>query len=334
MWMKKSWILLLLASIILSLAVPFLLGGLDQFRLLHLLSWWAALLLVGLAMVSWGFNAWRTRFLVGSLGLSIRMVDAGLTTMSAEFAGVTTPGAVGMAATYTYLYHDMGISVGEAVGLVGIIMVTDLIYFGSIMSLAALAQVAVGLGSRDTLRVVVVVMGVVVGSAVGLFFLVRNYRSVCRFIARQMGRVSWLARRRYSMARGLVHFLRALRTLRQMSRWQLAKLYFITLGFWLPRYLVLIVVIVLVGHYVPLAYLFLVQGVLNLGGQAFLLPGGGGTVDAGYAAFLSPYLPREALSFTLLVWRTYTFYWLLAVGAPIFLFTVGRAAHDFLIRKT
>jgi len=78
-----------------------------------------------------------------------------------------------------------------------------------------------------------------------------------------------------------------------------------------------------VDQAVPLSYLFLVQGALNLGSQILLMPGGGGTVDAGYAAFLSPYLDRETLAFTLLVWRTYTFYWFLIVGGPIFLFAAA-----------
>jgi glycosyltransferase 2 family protein len=107
----------------------------------------------------------------------------------------------------------------------------------------------------------------------------------------------------------------------------------ITLGFWLPRYLLLFLIIQLVGQAVPLSYLVLVQGALNLGRQIFLMPAGGGTVDAGYAAFLSHYLDRETLTFTLLVWRTYTFYWSLIVGGPIFLFKTGQVAHDLISQR-
>jgi glycosyltransferase 2 family protein len=132
-----------------------------------------------------------------------------------------------------------------------------------------------------------------------------------------------------------LHLIKALRALGKMPRWYLVGLYLITVGFWLPRYLVMIIVIHLVGHSnAPFTYLLLVQGVLNLGGQVFLLPGGAGTVDAGYAAFLSPYLARDPLALTLLVWRTYTFYWFLVVGGPIFLLKTGKAAHDLLTKKT
>ncbi len=334
-WGKKSWWWLLLsASILLTLAVPLLLGGLAPFKKLRGLEWWVALLLALLALTSWWFNAWRTRFLMASLGRRVSWRQALATTIAAEFAGVTTPGAVGMAPTYTLLFHNLGLSLGEAVGLVGIIVVTDLTYFGTIMPVAAIFAVFEGTARQYTLTLMGIIMGVVLGSALVLLALVRNYRRVYRWVSRNMARFSWLARRRYRLARGVVHLIRSWRALSRMSAWQLLGLYLITLGFWLPRYLVLVAVIYLLAHGgVPFSYLVLVQGVLNLGGQIFLLPGGGGAVDAGYAAFLGSYLPRESLAFTLLVWRTYNFYWFLLVGGPIFLLRTGKAAHDLLAGK-
>jgi uncharacterized protein (TIRG00374 family) len=332
--LHKSWWLLLIVSILLTLTVPLLLGGLAQFRLLDRLTWWVTSLLVLLALISWGFNAWRTRFLLGRLDLKIGFTEAALTTMAAEFAGVTTPGAVGMAATYTFLFNNLGMTLGEAAGLVGVIMVTDLIYFGTIMPLAAILQVFEGAARPDTLALMAVILGLVLGSALVLGVLVRNYRRIYHFVSRQMAKVAWLAHRRYRLARGTVHLIRALRALSQMPKLHLLGLYLITLGFWLPRYLLLIVVIHLVAHSsVPFTYLLLIQGVLNLGGQVFLLPGGGGTVEAGYAAFMSPYLALNVLAFTLIVWRIFTFYWYLVVGGPIFLIKTGKAAHDLLSRK-
>lgn len=331
--LNKPW-WLLIVSVLITLTVPLLLGGLAQFRLLYRLTWWASCLLFLLALISWGFNAWRTRFLLKRLGLKIGFPEAALTTISAEFAGVTTPGSVGMAATYTFLFHNLGLTLGEAIGLMGVITVTDLIYFGTVMPLAAILQVFEGAALHNTAVLMAVIMGVVGGSAMVLGALLRNYRRVYLFVSRQMAKVFWLASRRYRLARGTIHLIRALRALRKMPKLHLVGLYFIVLGFWLPRYLVLIAVIHLVAHSsVPFAYLLLVQGVLNLGGQVFLLPGGAGTVEAGYVAFLGSYLRPELLAFTLLVWRAFTFYWYLVVGGPIFLFKTGKAARDLLTRK-
>jgi|UniRef100_A0A7V6A3N1 uncharacterized protein (TIRG00374 family) len=329
---KKSWAWLLAASVLLTLAVPFLLSGFRQFQLLNRLPWWAAILLTTLALISWGFNALRTRMLMGGLGPKISFRKAALTTIAAEFAGVATPASVGMPATYTFLFHNLGVTIGEAVGLVSIIVLTDVVYFGSIM-LAAMALEFVSGAAQFSLRLMAPMLAVITGGAAVIVLLVTNFRRVYHCVSRQMAKFSWTARRRYRLAKGTVHFLRAARTLRTMSWLQLVALYFVVVGFWLPRYLVLFFVTGMVGAHISFAYLLFIQGVLNLGGQMFVIPAGGGVVDTAFAAFLSPYLAPEPLAFTLLVWRTYNFYWLLIIGGPIFLYEAGQAAHTLLSQK-
>ena len=333
MRLKKSWLWLLAASIGLSLAVPLALGGLGQFKLLDRLSWWAALLFALLMVVSWLFNSGRIRMLMQVGGRRMSWREAVLTTASAEFAGVTTPGGVGMPATYIFLFHRLGAGVPEAVGLEGLILVTDLVFYVTVMPLAALILLFEVGAKPDVLHLVAVVMLVVAGAAAIVWNLGRHYRRISSCIGRQMGKVPRLARYRYRLARATVQFIRCLRLLQDMSWPQYVTLYLITLGYWLPRYLLLFLIIHLVGQAVPLSYLVLVQGALALGSQIFSMPGGGGTVDAGYVAFLSPYLDRETLAFTLLVWRTYTFYWFLIVGGPIFLFKTGQVAHDLISQR-
>jgi len=330
MRLKKSWIWLLAASIGLSLAMPLALGGLGQFKLLDRFSWWVALLFTLLMVVSWWFNSWRIRLLMGVSGRRLSWREAVLTTASAEFAGAATPGGVGMPATYIFLFHSLGLGVPEAVGLEGLIVVTDLVFYVTVMPLAALILLFEVGAKPNVLHLVAVVMLVLVGAVALLWNLGRCYRRICISIGRQLGKVSRLARYRYRLARAAIQFVRSLRLLQKMSWPQYLALSLITLGFWLPRYLLLYLIIHQVGQAVPLSYMFLVQGALNLGSQIFLMPGGGGTVDAGYAAFLSPYLDRESLAFTLLVWRTYTFYWFLIVGGPIFLFKTGQVAHHLI----
>lgn len=333
MRLKKSWLWLLAASIVLSLAVPLALGGLGQFKLIDRLSWWAALLFTLLMVVSWGFNSWRIRMLVRVGGHRLDWREAVLTTASAEFAGVTTPGGVGMPATYIFLFHRLGIGVPEAVGLEGLIIMTDLVFYVTVMPLAALILLFEAGAKPDILHLVAVVMLVVLGAAAIVWNLGRHYRRICIGIGRQMGKVPRLSRYRYRLARATIQCVRCLRLLQNLSWPQYLALFLITLGYWLPRYLLLFFIIHLVGQAVPLSYLFLVQGALNLGSQIFIMPGGGGTVDAGYAALLSSYLDRETLAFTLLVWRTFTFYWFLIIGGPIFLFKTGQVAHDLISQR-
>ena len=334
MAMKKSWLWLLIGSLCLSLAVPVLIGGVGQFKLLTRLSWGAVAIFVVLVLASWGFNALRTQMLMEASGRRIHFPDALMVTISAEFAGVTTPGSVGMPATYTFLFHNLGVSLGEAIGLVGLIVVTDLAFYGTLMPLAALFQLFEEGTTHNTVRLGIEVVVVVGGGAVVLGLLVRHYRAMYRFVGRQMGKVAWLAKYRYRLARTMVQFIRSIRIMGHKSwPWRLG-LFLVTVGFWLPRYLILAFAIRLVGHSVPLSYLLLVQGIMNLGGQMILLPGGAGVVGGSYAFFLSPYLSGASLGFPLLVWRFFTFYWLIIFGGPIFLFKTGKAAHVLLTKKT
>jgi glycosyltransferase 2 family protein len=333
MAIKKKWLLLLLASIFLSLAVPLALGGLSQFKLLPRLSWEIAVLLAVMVVISWVFNALRTQFLLGFMGQRLGFREAALTTISAEFAGITTPGGVGMVATYAFLFNRLGVSLGKSAGLVGLIVLTDLAFYGTILPLAALIQLLTGAGQPRALRLVAIVVVVVAGAARLFWVAARHHRRFCSFLAQQMGKTPWLAQRRWRLGRGMVEFLQVLRLLGKMSWSQRLALYLITLDFWLPRYLILFMVLASLGQYVPVAYLVMTQGVLNLGGQVLAMPGGAGTVEGGYAALMRPYLSLEVIAFTLLVWRTYSYYCYLLVGGPIFLYKTGKAARDLLNRK-
>jgi len=332
---KKHYIYLslLAISIVFTLAVPLVLGGLNQFQLLGRLSKIIMTGLAGMIIVSWFFNAVRLKLLMRAMDRRIGFFEGAVMTISAEFAGNATPWAVGMPVAYAFLFRNLKMSIGEAAGMIAVIVLMDIIFFGTLMPLAGVALLFQN-SPRITYHMVAVIMAVVAGGSLMLWALIRFHRTACRLLGRRMATVQWLNRRRYRLARTTVKFLRAFRILKKMSRFQQLALYLVTLGYWLPRYGILIVVVTLVGEKnVPFAYIFLVQGLLNLGGQVFVLPGGGGSVDVGYAALMSPYLGRETIAFTLLVWRAFTFYLQLIVGGPVFLFKTGKAARNLFAKK-
>ncbi len=330
---KRKWLLLLLVSLALSLMVPLALGGRSQFKMLHQLSVGAVLLLILLKLISWAFNALRAQFLLGFAGREIGPLEAASITIAAEFAGVTTPGAVGMAATYVFLFHRLGLRVGRATGLVGLIMMTDLAVYGAILPGAAFVYLIKGGWSHQGLRLALLSLVLVAGGAYLFWTLVRHHRRVCSFAGHQMVKVPWLAQRRWGVGRIIVEFLHAVRLLGRMSWPQRLALFLITLDFWLPRYLILLLVIGMVQQSVPAAYLLLVQAMLHLSGQASFIPGGAGTIEAGYAGFMRPYMGAEIVAFTMIVWRFFGFYWYLVVGGPVFIYKAGRAAWDLLGKK-
>lgn len=330
---RQKWLLLIVVSLGLSLAVPLTLGGLSQFRLLHRLSAGIIFLLILLKLISWAFNALRVQVLVGSMGQEVGFGEAALTTVSAEFAGVTTPGGVGMAATYTFLFTRLGFSLGTAAGVVGLIMVTDLAVYGTVLPLAAIIQASRGAGLNHGLRLAGLTLLVVAGGAALVRTLAQHHRRVWNFVGRQMARIPWLARRRWSAGRVTVEFLHTFQLLGRMSWSQRSALFLIALNFWLPRFLLLVIIVHLVAPEVPFAYLVLMQGVLHTVGQASFIPGGAGVEDGGYAAFMAHFMGMETIAFTLLVWRFFNFYWYLFLGGPIFLYKVGQAAWDLLSKR-
>jgi uncharacterized protein (TIRG00374 family) len=328
--LKKHWPLLLLASVCLSLLVPLLLGGLGQFELLAHLHWWSAAVFILMILFSWFANSHRLRLITGAMAKPLPLGEGMSMTAAAEFAGVATPGSLGMAGTYTYLFKQQGVSLGAAMGMLAVVVVTDLLFYGTLMPFAAIAMQFEGSAYANAATLIIVVLGVVGAGALILYMLIRYYRRIYRFLSRKLAHIQWLANRRFRLARMLMEFVYAFRLIGRMSWRQRLGLYGATVGYWLPRYGILLAVIPMLGKSVPFAYLFLVQGVLNLGGQMFILPGGGGGVDVGYAAFMSPYLDKQTLAITLLVWRTFTFYWYLVVGGLIFMLKTGKAARRLL----
>ncbi len=327
--MRRRYLLLLFISICLTLVVPAIFGGGEVFRQVLHLSWPAVLLLLALSLVGWGFNAARVQLLLGEMRRPVGIVEGALITIAAEFAAAATPAASGMPATYIFLFSRTGVRLGKAVGLVMIIILLDVLYFCTAMFLAALVMLVVRnpFGTQLVIGVALLLVG---GAAVLIWLLVRYFRPMLHGLSRLMARFAWLARRRYRLARGAVDLLHALRAFRSLPWPRRAALYLFSVGYWLPRYLVLVVAVSLVARHVPVAYLFLIQGLLNLGGQMLVIPAGGGGVDAGYLGLMAAYLPHANAAFTLIIWRSFTFYWYLIVGGPIFLLKTGREARALL----
>jgi len=270
--------------------------------------------------------------LLRGMGKPIGLVEGAVLTIATEFAGATTPASSGMPATYIFLLNRTGFKIGQAIGQVAIIVLLDILFFCTAMFLAALAMLIVH-SPLGTPHLMGLVVGIMIVAFVLLWLLIRYFRPIYHRISRFMGRFSWLAKRRYRLARTTVEFLRALKVMGRMSWSKRLGLYLLSVGYWLPRYLVLISAVALVTRDFPIAYLFLLQGMLNLGGQMFVIPSGGGGVDAAYFALMGPYLDHADIAFTLVVWRAYTFYWYLVVGGPIFLAKTGKAARDLLTSK-
>jgi uncharacterized protein (TIRG00374 family) len=328
---RRHFFLLLSASILLTLAVPIWLSGWSGFAAILHLPWWAALLMLAMMVFSWTFNTLRVRHLARALGTEVGFGEGALIVMATEFAGSATPASAGMPATYSFLLGKHGLKLGHAMGMVTVLVILDLTFFALLMSMSSLALAFSGVFNLR-LQLVGLSVLILVGGSFLFWGMVRYHRRIFHFLGRLMGRVPWLVKYRYPLARITVEFILAVRILGRISLRRRLTLFLATCCYWLPRYSILAVGTLMVSRAVPLAYLYLVQGLLNLGGQALFLPSGGGGVDAAFSALMHPYLIHKDLAFVLIVWRSYTFYWYLVVGGPIFLLKTGQAARWLLTR--
>ena len=330
--MKYSFVLLLILSLGLSLAVPVIYGGLESFHLLGRLPLWGMALLLGMVLLGWRFNAARLQILAGGLGRPLKARQALGTVVAAEFAGVATPAGSGGPPTLLFLLSQRGLSMGQSAAVLAVDTLADLVFFGTAIPLALLLYFLRSGISHPLIFATLLLMLALSGFGL-LWLLIHKHRSFLLWLGRIGRRFPWLRRFRFRIGRMVVHFRQAITFLIRMPRYRLVALYVFTASHWLLRYSVLAVLLWMLKESVPWAYLFLVQSMLLFGGQMLLLPGGGGGVEVGFGALLNGYLEPATSALTLIVWRFYTFYWYLLAGAPVFILQTGRAARRLLTLK-
>jgi len=323
--MKRSWLILTAASLLISLTIPILYGGLDSLHAVRTVSWGAGLLLLLMVLGGWLCNTARIHLLVRALGGSLRLRTVLMIVLASEFAGVATPAGAGNPATYVVLLSRHGMSVSSSAAIIAIDRLTDLVFFGTAIPIAILLF-ALDSGISHPLRIAALV---VVLFLLGLFALVlflRHYRCLAALLGAILLRTDRLRRFRLRGMRGVLRFRSSIQILLEMGLGRLVLMYLYCLAHWLLRYSILPVVIWIFGQSIPWGYLFVMQGVLLFLGQVTFVPGGGGSVEVGFSALLAPYLSATPTAAALLVWRFTTFYWYLIAGAPVFLLASAQAS--------
>ncbi|HYW03520.1 MAG TPA: lysylphosphatidylglycerol synthase transmembrane domain-containing protein [Gammaproteobacteria bacterium] len=330
--MRRHWLILILLSLTLSLSVPLLYGGLQSVYRLGRLSPWVMLLLLGMVLVGWLFNAARLMVLGRALEIPFAGRGAMTTVVSTEFAGLATPAASGAAPTFLFLLSRHGFPLGPAAGVLAVDFVMDVVFFLTALP-GALALYAFGENGADAGRLVILVAVALGGGVVALVALTRYYRPLAIRAGRLLGHHHRLRRFRFRLARSLVNFRASVRLLFRMGRGRLLLLYALCFCHWTVRYSILPVLLYFMGHPVPWAYLFVGQGLVLFGGLMTFIPGGGGGVEAGLSALLHPYLDPRTTATAMLAWRFVTFYWYLIVGAPVFATATGAHARRLMSRS-
>ena len=321
--MKRSFVVLLIASLLLSLAVPLFYGGLGSLQEIKRLSIQDLALLLGLVTLSWSFSSARIQLLCRALGSEINIKHALGIGISREFASTATPAGSGGPAVLILLLTRRDLNTAQATAVLLADSIADLAFFIILMPIL-LSYYFMTSGGGETGYIALIVVLVMVLGATLLWFAVRHYRPVVLALGRFARPYRRFHKLRFRLARGIIQFRRATVILLKLPWFQLWMILLCSAGYWLARYAVLPVLLWMLHESVPLLYSFLIQPLLMLSSTFVVLPGGGGSVEIGFGLLMKPYLDPTISAFTLLLWRFCTFYWYLIAGAPVFLAYVGR----------
>lgn len=320
--MKRSAIVLLAASILLSLTVPLFYGGLESLAEIRRLSIQDLALLLGLVTLSWICSSARIQLLCRALGSQLNTKHALGIGISREFASTATPAGSGGAAILLLLLTRRDLNAAQATAVLLADSAADLAFF--VICLPLLIGYYVINSGGNAGYIALIVLAVIALGATLLWLVIRHYRPMVLALGRFARPYRRFHKMRFRLARVIIQFRRATVILLKLPWLQLWLILICSAGYWLARYAVLPVLLLMLNETVPLLYSFIIQPLLMLGSTLVVLPGGGGSVEIGFGLLMKPYLDPTISAFALLLWRFCTFYWYLLAGAPIFIAYVGR----------
>jgi len=330
--MKHRYWVLLLFGLGLGVGIPILLGGEALLPVLGRFPVTWLLLLLGMIVLAWNFNAGRVRLLTGGMGHRLSQRQALATIMATEFAICATPGGSGGPVVYGWLLHRLGLPMAAGMALYAVDQLVDMVFFVTILAGFAIYWLLVPSDLHIGWQLLVL-GGLLLAGLFGAWWGIHHYRRFLLFIGRVLRRFRISANRRRRLARRALEFRRNLRLVQAYSSRRLLGVYLLCVGHWLLRYSVLYFAVLGVGGSISWSYAFVVQMLSLTAGNATLLPGGSGGAEASGSLLLLPYLDAGTAAGAILIWRFVTFYWYLIAGAPVFAILAGRPLWRRLFKR-
>jgi conserved hypothetical protein len=314
---RNFWIILVIALGVSLLPLFFFINRQALLLLLNIPPG-ILLVLVTLMLISWIFEGTRLGVLCSLLHISLPLHKSMGIVMAAEFAGAATPAASGMGAAYILFLRRRGVDIGHSGGLLILLIIFDLLFIILLFSGAIFFMIAAS-HHGPNLRIFVTLLVTVLST----FFTVSlawhiGHRRLLLWIDYLLRQVRWYRRHRFTVARSVHRFAQAVGLIKTMNWHHRWLIFGSTAGYWLPRYLILWVLMTYAGVVVSIPYLIVSQTLLNLTVQLSILPGGAGTVGAAYALLFGGTMARGDMGFSLLGWRFFSYYWYLLMGTPWF----------------
>lgn len=323
----KARTLLIVLSIVVSLAVSLAYGGMEVFARIAQLPQWPLAAGLGMVVLSWLVNTARLRLLVRGLDLRLTYRETFPLVMATEFSIAATPVGTGGLLTLIYLLKRHGLPVAQATALYTIDQLLDLVFFFTLLPLLAVLLVS-GYAPIHLQHQLALLAMVLMGGLACIALTVWNYRRMLLLAGRLLRALRIARTRRTQLARAFVHFRRGIRLILALPRQRLLAVYALCAAHWLLRYSVLFVLSTGAGAGFTWSTLILVQMLALTAGQISLLPGGSGAVELTFGLIMSHRLDATTTAVLLLEWRFILYYWSLIVGAPFFTWQMVQGGRD------
>jgi len=301
-------------AVIVSLAVPLLIGGKQSLLALRELPVQTYLLLFGVMAISGFVRSIKLHLLLNRLGAGISFVRSLAMSLAIDFAFVSTPGGLGGYAASMYCARRAGISMSAATTVTFIDQLLDLIFFATALPLAALTLLWTDVPRALSLSAFIASAALVV-LALAIMLMHRPFvRWLCgdNIFSRRWPR---LRDKQHRLLEFLDHVGADSRFLFSGPPLITATLISTTAIQWLTRYGVLWAALALLGHTVPFALTLLSQSLILHAALWTGVPSGGGGAELGLSAALIAMVPAQTIATALILWRLATFHLCLVVGA-------------------
>jgi uncharacterized protein (TIRG00374 family) len=301
-------------AVIVSLAVPLLIGGKQSLLEIRALPAQTYLLLFSVMAVCWFVRAVKWHLLLNRLGAETSFARSFAMSLAIDFAFVSTPGGLGGYAASMYCARRAGISTSAATTVTFIDQLLDLIFFALALPLAALTLLWTDVPRALSLSAFIASAVLIVLA----LLIVLMHRPFVRWLCSDN-----IFSRRWPSLRDKQHRLLAfLDNVGADSRFlfsgpplMTATLIGTTAIQWLARYGVLWAALALLGHTVPYALTLLSQSLILHAALWTGVPSGGGGAELGLSAALIAMVPASAIATALILWRLATFHLCLVAGA-------------------
>lgn len=325
---RLVWLAVIL---ILALAIPFFMGGLDMFQRLRNFPPLLLLGMFAMVLVGWCMNTMRLRLLLGDSAQGIGMRKSLAVVMATEFAYCATPGGSGAPLTLVALLSRCGIGPAKSTAAFATDQLNDLLFF--LLALIGILIYAVFHKLSENLEWMLIASALLISAGLcACAGFARYHRRIILFNGKLLKALKRKNTTRIRWARKLLHFRDALAETWKMPHRILFKVFVLTCIHWSLRYSVMYLALLGLGVNIDWAWTFLVQMLSLSAGQFSLSPGGAGAAELTSAALLAPMVGKSTAAAAILIWRIVTYYFYLVAGGPVFLLMVGRPLLMKLLR--